>query len=300
MKNIIVGLGVQGEKRYKVAQKDCVATVDPFNPKASYPRVEEVDLNSYDSAILCVPDQEKKKLMNYFIENGIHMMIEKPLWFNNLQLFKKYEKLILKKKLISYTAYNHRFEPHFVKTKKILDQKILGKIYKCRLFYGNGTAQLVKNSEWRDKGLGVLKDLGSHLLDTIFFWFGYIKKWELVKLNKFENKSPDHAILISKNNGIFIELEMSLLSWRNTFSCQIFGEKGSIHIDSLCKWGPSTLLLRKRKFPSGIPFEKKNVLIKNDPTWLKEYSYFKELVKKKKSFTLKNDINIFKILNNIK
>ena len=85
--------------------------------------------------------------------------------------------------------------------------------------------------------MGVLKDLGSHLLDTIFFWFGHIKKWELVKLNKFENNSPDHAILISKNNGIFIELEMSLLSWRNTFSCQIIGEKGSIHIDSLCKWG---------------------------------------------------------------
>ena len=78
-----------------------------------------------------------------------------------------------------------------------------------------------------------------------------------MKLNKFENNSPDHAILISKNNGIFIELEMSLLSWRNTFSCQIIGEKGSIHIDSLCKWGPSTFLLRKRKFPSGIPFEKK-------------------------------------------
>ena len=129
--------------------------------------------------------------------------------------------------------------------------------------------------------MGVLKDLGSHLLDTIFYWFGYINKWELVKLNKFENNSPDHAILISKNNGIFIELEMSLLSWRNTFSCQIIGEKGSIHIDSLCKWGPSTFLLRKRKLPSGIPFEKKNVLIKNDPTWLKEYSYFKELVKKK-------------------
>ena len=284
MKSIVVGLGVQGNKRYNVAQKDCVATVDPLNPKASYSRVEEVDLNSYDSAILCVPDQEKKNLINYFVENGIHMMIEKPLWFDNLQLFKKYEKLILKKKLISYTAYNHRFEPHFIKTKKILDKKILGKIYKCRLFYGNGTAKLVKNSEWRDKGLGVLKDLGSHLLDTIFYWFGYINKWELVKLNKFENNSPDHAILISKNNGIFIELEMSLLSWRNTFSCQIIGEKGSIHIDSLCKWGPSTFLLRKRKLPSGIPFEKKNVLIKNDPTWLKEYSYFKELVKKKKKF----------------
>ena len=43
--------------------------------------------------------KKKKKLINYFVENGIHMMIEKPLWFDNLQLFKKYEKLILKKNL---------------------------------------------------------------------------------------------------------------------------------------------------------------------------------------------------------
>ena len=55
----------------------------------------------------------------------------------NLQLFKKYEKLILKKNLF-YTAYNHRFEPHFIKTKKILDKKILGKIYKCVYFTGMG------------------------------------------------------------------------------------------------------------------------------------------------------------------
>ena len=29
-----------------------------------------------------------------------------------------------------------------------------------------------RNSAWRDRGAGVLPDLGSHLLDTAMFWFG--------------------------------------------------------------------------------------------------------------------------------
>ena len=92
-----------------------------------------------------------------------------------------------------------------------------------------------------------MKDLGSHLLDTIFLVWLH-NKWELVKLNKFENNSPDHAILISKNND-FYRTRNVITFMEKYFSCQIIGEKGSIHIDSLCKWGPSTFLLRKRKLP---------------------------------------------------
>ena len=40
------------------------------------------------------------------------------------------------------------------------------------MFYGNGTARLVRDSDWRDQGSGVLHDLGSHLLDTVAYWFG--------------------------------------------------------------------------------------------------------------------------------
>ena len=39
------------------------------------------------------------------------------------------------------------------------------------MFYGNGTA-FSKESKWRDKDKGVLTDIGSHLIDICFFWFG--------------------------------------------------------------------------------------------------------------------------------
>ena len=38
---------------------------------------------------------------------------------------------------------------------QVIKSRSLGKIYYCNIFYGNGTARLVKNNNWRDKGLGV-------------------------------------------------------------------------------------------------------------------------------------------------
>ena len=70
----------------------------------------------------------------------------------------------------------------------------LGRIYHCRVFYGNGTARLVRESGWRDAGAGVLPDLGSHLLDALRFWFGDVADdFRVVQASRFENKAPDRA-----------------------------------------------------------------------------------------------------------
>jgi scyllo-inositol 2-dehydrogenase (NADP+) len=77
--------------------------------------------------------------------------------------------------------------------KKIIESGKLGNIYSIKMFYGNGTARLVKNSKWRDKGYGVLPDLGSHLLDTINFWLGPVILKNL-KLLTLINLKINHMI----------------------------------------------------------------------------------------------------------
>jgi hypothetical protein len=67
---------------------------------------------------------------------------------------------------------------------------------------------------------------------------------------------------------------MSLLSWRNTFSIDVIAERGSAHVHGLCKWGPSTLTVRRRVFPSGRPTEEAHVVEQPDPTWATEYREF--------------------------
>ncbi|MBL8703191.1 MAG: hypothetical protein JNM30_00025, partial [Rhodospirillales bacterium] len=152
------------------------------------------------------------------------------------------------------------------------------RIYRCRMFYGNGTARLVRESAWRDTEAGVLPDLGSHLLDTSRFWFGDLAEdFRVVSASRFENRAPDHVVIASEASRPKIELEMTLLQWRNHFTCDVLAENGTAHIRSLCKWGPSTFTLRTRVLPSGRPPEESVTLVQDDPTWEAEYAHFKAL-----------------------
>ena len=168
---IVIGLGVQGNKRKSICGSECVGTVDPFNSIADYKSVEEVGLSSFDAALLCTPDQNKYEVIKYLLLNKKHVLVEKPLLETDSEKIEELEALAHDYGVQLYTAYNHRFEPHFVSVKSILSSGDLGQIYRCRMFYGNGTADLVKGSPWKDKGLGVIGDLGSHLIDTTLYWF---------------------------------------------------------------------------------------------------------------------------------
>lgn len=292
MKVVILGLGIQGKKRLAIAGRDVVATVDPNQDSAQYRAVEDVPFDQYDAALVCTPDQAKLPLMRYLLGHGKHVLVEKPLVGDSAELL-ELEQLAADHSVVSYTAYNHRFEPHFVRLKQILDAETLGRIYTIRLFYGNGTARDARNSPWRDQGCGVLADLGSHLLDTILYWFGPIEGVARVwRADRFENRSYDR-FSFGFDGPMAVDCEMSMLSWRNTFFADIYAEKGSAHISSLCKWGPSTLTLRKRVLPSGRPDEEATTLVCADPTWAAEYRHFQRLCQapvENSTGNLQNDI----------
>jgi scyllo-inositol 2-dehydrogenase (NADP+) len=285
----VVGLGVQGHKRRDVAGKECVATVDPVNPEAKFKRLEDVPLASYDAALVCTPDETKLDLLTYLLSSKKHLLVEKPLFADKKENLVKLKDIAEKNRVACYTAYNHRFEPHFVRMKETLDSGRLGKIYAIRMFYGNGTARLVRDSAWRDKGAGVLPDLGSHLLDTALFWLGKpVSGFRIHSANRFENRAFDHVVF-GANADPVLQFEVTLLSWRNHHYTDVFAEKGSAHIGSLCKWGPSTFTVRDRKLPSGRPDEDSVTLVQPDPTWALEYAHFKKLCEKGES-NIANDV----------
>lgn len=277
MRVVVVGLGVQGRKRTAIAGNEVVATVDPVLPDASYRRIEDVPLSSYDAALLCVPDAPKVELLTYLLDHGKHALVEKPLLSDRDGDLALLAALAQKNGAVCYTAYNHRFEPHFVRMRDLIQSGGLGQIYTIRMFYGNGTAAQVKASPWRDKGSGVLFDLGSHLLDTLTFWLGPIEQpFQITSASCFENRSFDHVSFGAVGKPL-LQLETSLLSWRNHFYADVHAEKGSAHITSLCKWGPSAFTVRGRVLPSGRPDEEAVTLVKADPTWALEYDHFKSL-----------------------
>ncbi|MBL8806159.1 MAG: Gfo/Idh/MocA family oxidoreductase [Rhodospirillales bacterium] len=276
---IVVGLGVQGAKRLRVAGADCVGTVDPFVAAATWRSLNSVPLDAYDAALLCVPDAPKAELVEYLVAHGKHALVEKPFAVPGGAAFDRIEAQARRTRAVVYSAYNHRFEPGFAALRAVLAEGRLGRIYHCRVFYGNGTARLVRESGWRDAGAGVLPDLGSHLLDALRFWFGDVADdFRVVQASRFENKAPDRVQLAGGGGtGPTFDLDMTLLSWRNHFTCDVFAEHGSAHLSSLCKWGESSLTVRTRVLPAGRPEQAVTVWPEGDPTWAAEYAHFKAL-----------------------
>jgi predicted dehydrogenase len=221
---------------------------------------------------VCVPDEPKIEVLTYLLKNGKHVLVEKPLWAADDRQINTLEQLARVKGVVCYTAYNHRFEPHYVRMRNLVASGTLGTIYRCRMFYGNGTARLVRDSAWRDQGAGVLPDLGSHLLDTAKFWFGEIDgNFEIVSANCFENRAPDHVVMISKATRPRLE----------------------------CKWGPTTFTHRTRILPSGRPSEESVTLVEEDPTWVLEYAHFKSLCERGTMTDLSSDLWLNRLLRRL-
>jgi len=275
VKYLLVGLGNIGQKRRVVLGECCVATVDPFIPTADYSTPEGCPSDLYDAAILAVPSQLKLELLEYFLRQGKHVLVEKPLLFPDWKSAEQLERIARERGVIWYTSYNHRFEPLILALKQRLEAQSIGRIYHGRLFYGNGTVRNVVGT-WREQGLGVLEDLGSHLLDLAGYLLG-CRGTEFVAwdLQRYESASFDHAILASADRCLV--LEMTFLSWKNTFTIELFGERGSLHLHGLLKWGPSELILRERVFPSGVPREAREMAEGLDMTWQQDLEHFESL-----------------------
>lgn len=290
MRTIVVGKGIQGLKRAAHCGEDFVSFVDTAYEKW-YMHIEAVPLNSYDAALVCVPYSEQEAILHFLLSHGKHVMVEKPLVLQP-SMYGTIEQVAQAHEAVLYTAYNHRFEPHLIRMKQMLDNNELGEIYSVRMFYGNGTAQNVKGT-WRDKS--ILHEIGSHLFDLLYWWNGKLPLWKKTTFSRSETNTPDYVMVQLGEDGISpITLEMTWLSWRNTFTCYIIGSKGSAHIDGLCKWGPSTFTHRHRILPSGKPLEERVTLEQDDPTWRAEYAYFKGLIENKHKTDLSWDAELMR------
>ncbi|MEW6235192.1 MAG: Gfo/Idh/MocA family oxidoreductase [Candidatus Omnitrophota bacterium] len=272
MNYLIVGLGNIGKKRKTLLGERCIYTADPYQPDADFRQYADAPPEKFDAVILSGPNHVKIEQLTHFLKLRKHVLVEKPLLFPDDFAASELKSLSKQTGAIWYTSYNHRFEPLIQRMKKLLDEGAVGTIYKARLLYGNGT---VRNNigNWREEGYGILDDLGCHLIDLTCFLFGELSvdylPWDL---RRIESKNYDYGLLAAP--GRRIVLEFGSIFWKNTFAIEVLGERGSLHLSGLCKWGGSELLIRSRVFPSGAPIESQETATPPDPTWAKDLEEF--------------------------
>ena len=274
MRYVIVGLGNIGEKRRAVLGDRCVATVDPLNPAAEYRRPEDCATEGYDAAILAVPNDAKLKLMEYFLSRGKHTLVEKPLIIDPAAA-DALDRHARAGRAIWYTSYNFRFEPHVIALKRHLEGGTVGRVYRARMFYGNGTAGSIAGT-WRDSRLGILEDMASHLIDLTGHVFGrFGAEFRVWERRGHELKGLDHCILATADRAVVIEC--SFLAWKNRWRIEVTGDRGALEMDGLTKWDGSELIVRRRRLPSGVPEETREAVPGPDQTWAGDLRHFESL-----------------------
>ncbi len=274
MRYLLVGLGNIGGKRRAVLGDRCVATVDPFNPAADYRQPDQCPDERYDAAILAVPNDVKVRLMEYFLTRGKHVLVEKPLILD-AATGEQLGRLARASGAIWYTSYNFRFEPNVVALKRHVDAGTIGRLYRVRMFYGNGSAGNIVGT-WRDSPLGILEDMASHLIDLTGFVFGrFGSEFRVWERRRYELKGFDHCLLATADRAVTIEC--SFLSWKNRWRIEALGEEGALEMNGLTKWGRSELVILRRRRPSGVPDESREMAHGPDPTWAADIRHFEAM-----------------------
>lgn len=288
MRYLIVGYGNIGHKRAEILGKQCVATIDTnIKIPADYKNSKDVPLEFFDAAILTVPQQAKYELTEYFLSKGKHVLIEKPLIITTKQ-GKHLLQLARKNNCIWYTSYNHRFEPNIIKIKQLLSKNTIGSLYYAKFVYSFGNIQ-ERLGTWRETEYGVLEEIAPHIIDFANLFFGYKgKDFEPWIARKVESNIFDHWVFSTNDKKVIFET--SSVSWKYVFSIDIYGQLGSIHMNSLKKWGGSELIIRKRILPSGVPTEKKELSQGPDMTWKEDFKFFEKMMLNKNT-TLDSDLS---------
>lgn len=250
MEVAIIGCGLMGQKRAKTLSScRLVACADPIREKAeaiacAHPGClaltdwhDVLKLPDVDIIIIATLHASLAEIALSALNSAKHILIEKPGGRKAVELdsviaaAKKMAKLVR-------IGFNHRYHRAFRKAKTLVDTNELGELMFIRARYGHG-GRMGYHKEWRAQpvlsGGGELIDQGIHLID--------LARWFLGDFNEIQGYAhtyywdmpvEDNGFLLLKTPKKQVaQLHASCTEWKNTFSFEIYGQRGKIDINGL-------------------------------------------------------------------
>ena len=163
-------------------------------------------LGKVDAVLIALPHDLHHACGMFFLENGVHVLMEKPLAVNEQQCVDlieashKYDRLLM-------VAYPLRYCPEWLFIKDLIEKKTYGDLFQISLW----TEQLTRRSEdnWmtRAKGLGggQFFSHGCHYVDLLLWFAGEPKRGIHIGNNLgtpwMEKEGTSHAV-IEFDNGV--------------------------------------------------------------------------------------------------
>ena len=168
--------------------------------------------------------------IKFALENNKNVICEKPICLKTKELY-NLKKIAKKNKKFFFEVIQYTHHPLFIKLKKLIDKKTVGKILRVESSFKIPLKEK-KNFRFNNKlGGGALYDVGYYPISSMFTLFNSNKikilKSKIIK----ENKLDISGKLLAKNeNKIIFELNWGFKSsYENNI--RIFGENGTMNVD---------------------------------------------------------------------
>ena len=253
-----------------------------FDCELCYSSEDLIEKKNVDIIIISVINKYVKDIAILALKNNKHVLIEKPMG-KNID-----ESIIINSHInnsIVKVGFNLRFHPAIIKSKDKINNKEIGKILFMRVHYGHGS-RVGMEKEWRASrdlcGGGELLDQGVHIVDLCRY---FLEKDDIEKVygkvsTKFWNiEVEDNSFVhLVSYSGVDIQMVVSWTTWKNTFSFEIYGDKGYLKMNGLGgSYGEESLETGIRPDGGGIPTITKE-LFDTDDSWIKEWKEFKNSI----------------------
>lgn len=195
---------------------------------------------------ICTPNSMHKDMILKALKAGKHIYCDKPMVISTQEAEEILAEL-KKSSVINQVAFHNRFFPAIIRAKQIIDEDRIGRILTFRAVYLHaGSVDSNKPIGWKqDKALGgggVLFDMGSHVLDLMYYLMGEYKsimtKTAIAYTqrpdkngNKVDISVEDAAIIIAQmQNGSIGTIEATKIATgtNDELRFEIHGEKGAV------------------------------------------------------------------------
>jgi len=168
---------------------------------------EMIKSGDLDAVIISTPDALHHPITMAALDANLHVLCEKPLAKTLLQAEEMFKKAS-SKGLINMTYFTWRWMPHCELLHQLITENYLGKCFHADLQYLSGYGR-DGEYKWRwdpEHGLGVLSDLGSHMIYLAQWYLGDIVRVN-AQLNTFvEKKYTDGKIMDAANDSAVLQL----------------------------------------------------------------------------------------------
>lgn len=160
--------------------------------------------------VVSVPDDLHYQIAIDALDDGLHVLCEKPLAMNADQARAMYQRAE-QRGVKHMTYFTWRWMPHFEYVRQLIEQGYIGRCFQCQFrmlgAYGRD-AQYAWRFDQR-RANGILGDLGSHMIDLARLYVGDITKVAARVASFYERPDADGQGKVAGNDSAMLAVEFA-------------------------------------------------------------------------------------------